>query len=162
MNDYNGFTPAERNRAQRWINKHLEAHLIQRPVACCACGAKDCIIDFHCEDYNEPYGPQTIKYPLCYVCHLMVHCRFKSPKQWKRYLEDLRVGKIFPLFKTRSWERFKELFLVGTSPFTMGPPRPVLPFDTMGLDRKPLALTPIVWPRPVKVETPKMETPTFL
>lgn len=150
-NDYNGFNPTEQARAKRWIEKMIQAGKLDRPTSCHGCGApggQDCVLFIHTEDYSEPFGPHTAKHHLCYVCHMILHSRFRCPKQWLNYLDGLRKGKIFPRFPQADWDRFKTLFLDTSAPFTVGPARPVLVFDTMGPGNTPLALKPIDWPRP--------------
>lgn len=144
MSSYNGFSDAIRNRAQRWLNNQMAAKTLARPSICCACGQDKGIVHYHAEDYNEPFGAELYRYPLCYVCHMLLHCRFRSQKVWLRYLKDLRAGKTFLPFMTGNWFRFTAMFLEGGNPaFFIGPERKTLIFDTMGQGGTPLSLTPI-------------------
>lgn len=95
---------------------------------------------YHIEDYNEPFNETLIKYPVCYICRMMILCRFKQKKVWLRYCEDLHAGKIFPVFQSANWPRFVSLFLESEAPFKMGEPRTELIFDIMGPNRTGLAL----------------------
>jgi hypothetical protein len=64
----------------------------------------------HCEDYSEPFSEAvTCKYPLCFTCHMMVHCRFKNAFAWQRYKRAIRSGARFAGLKT--WPQFLSAFL---------------------------------------------------
>jgi len=107
MNSYNGFSPEQRQDAQDWINAELSAGRLTRPRLCCACGQDHGSFDFHAEDYSEPFGPQTVRYPLCYPCHMMVHCRFRNPKAWVLYRAKVATGfRVAVPFLGRNWPRF--------------------------------------------------------
>lgn len=115
MNPYNGFTGDQRNRAQRWLNSQWAAGHFPRPAQCCACGQADGIIDAHAEDYSEPFRHgKTDQYPLCFVCHMMVHCRFKNPAAWDRYRELIGRGCRPMAFATRNFPRFASMYLGAT------------------------------------------------
>lgn len=55
---------------------------------------------WHSEDYSSPYGPHIGQFGLCYVCHMMIHCRFSAPEAWHRYCDLVAEGNQFgPLLK---------------------------------------------------------------
>lgn len=93
MGPYNGFTGEQRARAQRWINQQLAAGKLLIPSHCCACVQTTGRIDFHAEDYGEPFGTRTVAYPLCFLCHMMLHRRFKCGAAWDAYRAAVREGK---------------------------------------------------------------------
>ena len=98
MKAYNGFTPEQRNKAAAWLRSQWAAGR-PRPVACCACGQDKGVIDAHAEDYTEPFGNHTDQYPMCIRCHMMLHCRFRSPDVWNDYRAAIRSGvRYAPLF----------------------------------------------------------------
>lgn len=79
---YNGWSVQERNRSARL---HAEAYgggREPRPTICIACGQTQGRIDSHMEDYDDPWDGIM---PLCYLCHLMVHCRQTNPYAFERY-----------------------------------------------------------------------------
>ena len=96
MKSYNGFPPAQRLKAQAWLNAEWAAGRIPRPSKCCACGQDRGEIQAHAEDYSEPFtAAKLLAYPLCLRCHLMLHCRFRHPVAWDRYRASIRSGVTF-------------------------------------------------------------------
>ncbi len=110
MNSYNGFTPSQRSKAGRWLRKHWEEGTLERPMQCEACEQRG-VVDAHAEDYSEPYGPHVGEFPLCYACHMMLHCRFRSPDHWESYMHQVDAGRQPARFETRHWHRFQRLYL---------------------------------------------------
>jgi hypothetical protein len=108
VNSYNGFSPQQRERAAAWLREQWRSDARPRPSRCCACGQDRGIFDAHAEDYSEPFGDQTDAYPLCYACHMMVHCRFRNHDAWEAYKEKVRAGGRIAPFLTREWYRFKD------------------------------------------------------
>lgn len=100
MNSYNGFSGDQRARAQRWMNEQWRTGKLERPSCCDACGQVDGAIHGHAEDYSEPFGPHLQEYWLCFLCHMMLHCRFRNPEAWERYREQLRQGARFAPART--------------------------------------------------------------
>jgi len=92
VNAYNGFPGAQRIRALKWLNAEYAARRRRRPTKCDACGQTAGIIQAHSEDYSEPFGPHIGEHGLCYVCHMMIHCRFRAPGIWERYRQRVRSG----------------------------------------------------------------------
>ena len=91
MNSYNGFSPSQRNKAQKWLNEQWKSGTLLRPSKCCACGKAEGIIDAHAEDYSEPFAAgKTDQYHLCRKCHLHVHRRFANPNAWIKYKESIK------------------------------------------------------------------------
>lgn len=112
LNSYNGFSAAQRARAQAWLNAQWRAGNIPRPTRCCACGQTAGVLDTHAEDYSEPFSAgKTAAYHLCYVCHMMVHCRFRAPENWNFYRRIIANGVRFKAFQSRNWYAFKSAFL---------------------------------------------------
>ena len=112
MNSYNGFSPAQRTRAQAWLNREWESGRLARPHVCCACGQSNGIIDAHAEDYSEPFqSGKTDEYHLCFICHMMVHCRFRNHTAWARYRSAVARGVQFRPYMRRDFQGFSGLFL---------------------------------------------------
>ena len=132
MNSYNGFSPEQREKAQRWLRSQWESGALARPSTCCACGQTRGIIHAHAEDYSEPFGDQTHAYHLCYRCHICLHCRFRYPAGWEAYKVSLRQGAIWaPIFRADFNEIVKTLS--GTAlPVSKGLLRSRLVFDDFG------------------------------
>jgi hypothetical protein len=111
LNSYNGFTPEQRMEALRWTKAEYAAGRRAPPRQCCVCGQTKGIIEPHSEDYSKPYGEHIGKYPLCYVCHMILHCRFRAPDAFRVYQNQMRQGLQFPAYHTRAWERFVKEYL---------------------------------------------------
>lgn len=94
MRDYNGFSGAERMAAHRWLTVEWESGRLARPSLCCACGQDRGIIDAHAEVYSRPFTAEKLQaFELCYICHLMLHCRFgKGRAAWDRYRSVIAGG----------------------------------------------------------------------
>ena len=112
MREYNGFTGAQRSKAQGWLNRQWKAGVFPRPSRCCACGQTEGVIDAHAEDYSEPFThAKLMRYPLCFICHMMVHCRFANMAAWNRYRAAIGNGYRFAAFPGRNFPGFQKLFL---------------------------------------------------
>lgn len=133
MNSYNGFSPAQRMKAQRWLNEQWDSGALPRPSKCCACGQTKGIIHAHAEDYSEPFGDHTHAYHLCYRCHITLHCRFRNRAAWNRYKQLLRDGWNWQPIYGNNFPAIEQFMAGGGHPDTQGEPRPSLVFDEMGL-----------------------------
>lgn len=91
---YNGFTPNERGKVGRWQNKQYAAGF-PRPTECDSCGQTQGLIIHHCEDYGEPFGDHIWQFPLCYRCHIMLHCRFFAGDAFEEYVKLVESGYQF-------------------------------------------------------------------
>lgn len=112
MKAYNGFTAAQRNRAQAWLNVQWNMGFLNRPKVCVACGQDKGVIDAHAEDYSEPFeSGKTDEFHLCFRCHMMIHCRFSSPDAFARYADAVQKGRMFKPFFRRDWPGFVEQHL---------------------------------------------------
>lgn len=110
MKSYNGFSPEQREKAQAWLRRQWDAGELERPKKCCACGQTDGVLDAHAEDYSEPFGPHISEFPLCYLCHMMVHCRFGSgATAFHRYETLIAEGFRFPAFARRNFDYVRRL-----------------------------------------------------
>lgn len=93
MKDYNGYSGAQRAKAQKWLNAEWKAGRLARPAVCSACGQDQGIIDAHAEDYSEPFAAgKTDEFHLCRVCHTQVHRRFRYPAVWVAYRAAVAKG----------------------------------------------------------------------
>lgn len=147
MNSYNGFPPAQRNRAQAWLRAEWASGRLAEPRRCCACGQTDGVIDAHAEDYSEPFGAgKTDEFHLCFTCHMMVHCRFKNLDAWDRYRAAVRAGKRFPGAQSRNFGRFRGDFLASSGrrawpAFEQHDPPTRLPLDE--IEQRSGAMAPV-------------------
>ena len=118
MKSYNGFSPEARNRAQAWLRAEWTSGRLARPTVCCACGQDRGIIDAHAEDYSEPFkAGVTDEFHLCFTCHMMVHCRFRSPAAWDRYRATVAAGGHFAPTMKRDFGTFASQQLDGPQGF---------------------------------------------
>ena len=117
MKDYNGFSAAQRQKSQNWLNQQWRSGALPRPCKCIACGQDKGIIDAHAEDYSEPFAAEkTDQYHLCFRCHMMVHCRFKNPGAWHNYKFSIMQGIRFKPFYSRNFPKFKDEHLESWNP----------------------------------------------
>lgn len=116
MNSYNGFTSAERTKAQRWLNEEYRAGRRVRPTSCVACGQDRGVIEAHAEDYSGPPYERVDEFPLCYRCHMLVHCRFRAPYAFEKYVRSLELGMVWPAMQTRSWPAIQAYLAVPSEP----------------------------------------------
>lgn len=106
MQSYNGYSGELRAKAQRWLNMMVASKMLVRSRYCCACAGGG-IIDFHAEDYSEPFTlEKTAAFPLCFSCHMAVHNRFRNPSSWDKYRGMVEGGRRFPEFYTRDFGTF--------------------------------------------------------
>lgn len=111
MRDYNGFTSNERQKAHNWLRGQIKAGhrepAEQNSRGCDACGQEQGTLQYHSEDYSAPYGDNIGAFLFCYPCHMIIHCRFKSPDAWHTYRDHVRRGfKLTLPFWGRNWHRF--------------------------------------------------------
>jgi hypothetical protein len=112
MKSYNSFTPKQRMKAYDWLMVEYAAGRRVRPTICDACGQKEGLIEPHSEDYSgPPFGDHIGQYGVCFTCHMMIHCRFRSPEAWHNYREAVRGGEIFAPIRVRAFNQFTRAFL---------------------------------------------------
>jgi hypothetical protein len=110
---YNGFPGKQRARAQSWLNAQWRSGALRRPFACVACGQTAEPIDAHAEDYREPFQAGiTDAFHLCYVCHMMVHCRHLSQEAWSIYRSMVENGGRAIPVRGRNFPVFRQRFLI--------------------------------------------------
>ena len=113
MNSYNGYEPKQRYKALAWLKKEWAAGTRQQTPTCCdICGQTKGHLEYHSEDYSSPFGDHIGAFGLCYICHMMLHCRFRNKKAWDIYLHALENKKCFKPFETRNWIVFKRECLI--------------------------------------------------
>src|SRR3984885_11802024 len=117
LKTYNGFNGEKRARAQSWLNSQWRSGALARPVACTACDQTAQPIDAHAEDYSEPFRKDvTDAFHLCFICHMMVHCRHRNQEAWRisRHMVE-SGGRAIPV-GGRHFRAFQQKFLTGRSP----------------------------------------------
>lgn len=88
MRSYNGHSPEKRLAALAWLKTQWAAGKLPIPDKCIACLRTYGTIQGHNEDYDHPE-----RYvPICNVCHMMIHCRFRNLVRWKQYRDYVRKG----------------------------------------------------------------------
>lgn len=130
MNSYNGFTGSQRAKAAAWLRAQW-ARGRPRPSTCSACGQTEGVIDAHAEDYSEPFGDHTDAHPLCYRCHLMLHCRFANDVAWREYVAAVKSGKRFAPCHSRSFGHIRSHLAGREVPFTQHEPPGPSVFDLL-------------------------------
>jgi hypothetical protein len=92
---YNGYNPKERLGKMRVMNRLLASGKLPPATGPCAlCGDPDVPVEYHDEDYGEPYlWGQPSQFCLCRHCHRhKLHTRFNRPSVWYAYLAHIRRG----------------------------------------------------------------------
>ena len=113
MNSYNGYTPHQRMKAFNWLKEQWACGKRQQKPNCCdICSQTDGILDYHSENYSSPFGDHIGAFGLCYICHMMLHCRFKNPKTFQIYLESLKQKKMYEPYHSRNWNAFRKDCLI--------------------------------------------------
>jgi hypothetical protein len=114
LKNYNGFSGEQRTRAQSWLNSQWRSGALARPVACIACGQTAQPIDAHAEDYSQPIRKGvTDAFHLCFVCHMMVHCRHRNQEAWRIYRQMVESGGRAIPVRGRHFPTFQQKFLTG-------------------------------------------------
>jgi len=114
MNSYNGYEPKQRVAAYAWLKKEWAAGRRQKtPKRCDVCFQEKGHLEYHSENYSFPFGDHIGEFGLCYICHMMIHCRFKSKESWNIYIKALEDKKQFIPFTGRSWYGFRIECLIG-------------------------------------------------
>lgn len=114
MNSYNGFSGERRMEVHRWLRAEERAGRLTWPTRCEACGQTEGIMDCHHENYDEPLSFVG----LCYRCHLMLHCRFRSPEAWKNYCDAIMSGVRYAALYTRDFGVIIEMLKGESAEFT--------------------------------------------
>lgn len=79
---YNGFSGGTRDQVQKVLNTNWATGEWKRPERCEVCGQTEGTIQGHLEDYGRP----ETYIPLCGVCHMVLHCRFRAPLMFVAYV----------------------------------------------------------------------------
>lgn len=117
MQTYNGYSGLQRRRAQVWLYRRWKSGVLIRPIRCVACGQDRGIIDRHAEDYSEPFAAgKTDEFHLCFTCHMMVHCRFRCPEDWRYYKTVIESGGRYAPVFTRNIGGFRAKHIGGKRP----------------------------------------------
>ena len=113
MNSYNGYTAKERYAALAWLKKEwAKGTREQTPKCCDICGQTKGQLSYHSEDYSYPYGDHIGFFGLCYICHMMLHCRFRNPKLMSAYVEALKERRCYEPIHGNNWREFKQSCLI--------------------------------------------------
>lgn len=134
MNWYNGYSPQERSRKLRELQRRFPGR--SHPYyngAYHICGDPDAPVMPHSEDYSEPYEwYRPAEYAVCRTCHDRIHRRFSRPFAWeacKRHLRrggrgsDLKSAAVARMVSKPAWT------LEAGGDFPMEPLRPPPPAD---------------------------------
>lgn len=148
---YNGFDPALRQRSWDWLKELLAEKRIPLAMECQACGQTDGAIDYHAEDYSEPFGAHIYEFQFCFRCHMMIHCRFRQKQGWIEYRDAIRSGARFrPLWRYQFEVAVKDMANLGSVSKIQRPDVEVVAIDPV-LDRIDAGVYKLREPRPAYV-----------
>jgi len=129
MRGYNGFTAAERAATLSWFREQIRLGLREPPMVCCACRQTEGVLDSHTEDYSKPFGPHIGEFPMCYRCHMAIHCRFRNRTAWDDYRAAIRRGIRYAPINGRWFGVFCRQLRGASVPFAQHEPPNVLVLD---------------------------------
>lgn len=115
---YNGFSPIERRKRSNVVRPAMRRGEIRSPEQCHACGQVPAI------GHSEDYGDLTYYdyWPVCYVCHKMLHERHRDPGIWNTYREMIREGWQAPVLEKFNWRLFNATYRTGHRAADRGKP----------------------------------------
>lgn len=114
MNSYNGFSGSQRLKALKWFREQqAKGFRPLKPNSCDICTQTQGVLEYHSEDYSSPFGDNIGQFGLCYMCHMMIHCRYKNEHVWNIYKKSLYEKKVYRPFYSRNWNVFKRDCLNG-------------------------------------------------
>ncbi len=135
MREYNGFPSHVRSKAGVFRKRMIaEGRIPKFPPHCRACGQTEGAMCYHTEDYSEPHGAHTIAFEICYVCHMMIHCRHRGRERWLQYIFGVAKGHTYPPIFGWNFKAFCAIFLSRKGlpePVAIDPEKP----EPEGLDR---------------------------
>lgn len=92
---YNGFSPAERSAKLKALKLCMAVGAVPMPAGSCAlCGDTDAALEYHSEDYSQPYkwAPPAM-FVVCRVCHRShLHRRFSNSERWELFVRHVATG----------------------------------------------------------------------
>lgn len=100
MRDYKGWTHAQRMASLYKTKKAIAQGIIPPPTVCNRCGQTEGLIDYHNHDYSDPI---IFLEPLCYRCHMVLHCEYRAPEICMKYWTEIDSGKRWPPIYTRNF-----------------------------------------------------------
>lgn len=110
---YNGFGSAIQDRATKFMFQRIRRGEIPNyPEQCMACGQTEGIIQYHAEDYSEPFGDHITAFHFCYTCHSFLHRRDKFRAKWDEYRRMVREGWRFVNFPRFDFHGFRRVYLM--------------------------------------------------
>lgn len=112
MKSYNGYTPTQRYKALDYHKQQIKAGLKpEKPTHCHGCGQTKGSLSWHSEDYSMPFGEHIGEHGVCYVCHMMIHCRFRNKKAWSQYILNIKDGLCPEPMQSNNFYKFVETHL---------------------------------------------------
>ena len=132
LSSYNGHSGEKRVRVQRWLNTQFDAGELPRPSKCAACAQSEGVLDAHLEDYDRP---ETFV-PLCVICHLALHCRFRNVAGFVEYRRRVAEGYQHPavLDRRTALGELQRTVMKGVFPGIVRPDAPGATFlDTLAV-----------------------------
>lgn len=127
---YNGYSSKERDAKFRVLKRLVaKGELPSASGPCMLCGDPDVAVEYHDEDYSEPYiwePPALLS--LCRHCHRdKLHKRFWRHSAWKAFIMHVRRGGYARDLKEKSIKKELEacrIAIENGEPFTLPDLRP--------------------------------------
>jgi hypothetical protein len=77
--------------AFNWLKAMIASGRRARPSRCDVCTSIECV-QHHSENYGAPYGDHIGQFQVCYVCHMIIHCRYSNPSAFVRHRQAVADG----------------------------------------------------------------------
>ena len=117
---YNGVSPQARRATLAIQRAAIREGRMPNPTICSVCRFVDSDdptgknrVGLHDENYNRPLEA----YPICRVCHGILHRRFERPARWMRLVKAHGDGwqwfERLSLDPDCRWRRFSEIYIDG-------------------------------------------------
>lgn len=129
MKNYGKWTAAQRYKSLGMEKKLIGMGKLQPACKCRFCGQEKGILHTHDMNYDvnleifpkmidgtatqdEIEKVNEVRVPLCWRCHMMLHGRFKHPKSYEKYMEEVKGGKMYaPVFNGGDFTQLEQHYI---------------------------------------------------
>lgn len=125
MKSFKKWSAQDRQKSLKLTNEAKKLGLIEEPKKCRACTKEKGIIHSHNKDYDvtlelvpklitgtateeEKAKIKDALVPLCWRCHMIYHSKHRNMSAYKKYVDEVTNGKIYPPVYKHNFEILKE------------------------------------------------------